>query len=70
MTMQQVRQDRILYEAREREDPLPLMRLFGVSDGTATRYIAAARPGTDMRENVPLTARVHSQTRSDGGTFW
>lgn len=44
LTMQQVRQDRILYEARETTDPLHLMRVFGISDGTAMRYITAAHP--------------------------
>lgn len=44
LTMAQTRQDRILYEARESADPLHLMRLFGISDGTAMRYITAAHP--------------------------
>ncbi|MGW4108101.1 hypothetical protein [Streptomyces sp. NPDC004976] len=44
LTMQQVRQDRILYEARHSADPLHLMRLFGLSDGAAMRYITAAHP--------------------------
>jgi hypothetical protein len=42
--MRQLRQDRILHEARETADPLRLMRLFGIGDGTAMRYIAAAHP--------------------------
>lgn len=44
LTMQQVRQDRILYEARQTADPVHLMRLFGIGDGTAMRYITAAHP--------------------------
>jgi hypothetical protein len=44
LTMQQVRQDRILYEARHSADPLHLMRLFGLSDSAAMRYITAAHP--------------------------
>jgi hypothetical protein len=44
LTMQQVRQDRILYEARQTADPVHLMRLFGISDGTSMRYITAAHP--------------------------
>jgi hypothetical protein len=39
-----VRQDRILFEARQDADPLHLMRLFGLSDGAAMRYITAAHP--------------------------
>lgn len=44
LTVQQVRQDRILFEARQHADPLHLMRLFGLSDGAATRYVTAAHP--------------------------
>ncbi|MDT0407776.1 MULTISPECIES: hypothetical protein [Streptomyces] len=44
LTMQQVRQDRILFEARETPDALHLMSVFGISDGTAMRYITAAHP--------------------------
>ncbi|WP_274535467.1 hypothetical protein [Streptomyces sp. CB01580] len=33
--MQQVRQDRVLFEARQHSDPLHLMRLFGLGDGGA-----------------------------------
>lgn len=49
MTMSQLRQDRILHEAHETADPLRLMRLFGISDGTAMRYIAAAHPEKTAR---------------------
>ncbi|OKJ25181.1 hypothetical protein AMK22_33290 [Streptomyces sp. CB01580] len=35
LTMQQVRQDRVLFEARQHSDPLHLMRLFGLGDGGA-----------------------------------
>ncbi|MFJ9371405.1 hypothetical protein ACIRRA_44380 [Nocardia sp. NPDC101769] len=40
----QVRQDRILDEAHHSADPLHLMRLFGISDSTAMRYVTAAHP--------------------------
>lgn len=46
VTMSQLRQDRILREARETVDPLRLMRLFGISDGTAMRYVGTAHPKT------------------------
>jgi integrase len=49
LTMSQLRQDRILHEARESADPLRLMRLFGIGDGTAMRYIAAAHPEKTAR---------------------
>jgi hypothetical protein len=49
MTMSQLRQDRIPHEAYETADPLHLMRLFGISDGTAMRYIAAAHPEKTAR---------------------
>jgi hypothetical protein len=49
LTMRQLRQDRILHEALETADPLRLMRLFGISDGTAMRYIAAAHPEKTAR---------------------
>jgi hypothetical protein len=39
-----LRQNRILNEALETTDPLRLMRLFGISDQTATRYVGAAHP--------------------------
>ena len=44
LVMQQVRQDRILFEARETIDPLHFMRVLGSSDTTAMRYITAAHP--------------------------
>ncbi|WP_079191889.1 hypothetical protein [Streptomyces sp. CB00455] len=44
MSLDVVRQDRILDEARTSTDPLHLMRLFGISDATAMRYVAAAHP--------------------------
>ncbi|MEU0720501.1 hypothetical protein ABZ498_25380 [Streptomyces lavendulocolor] len=43
-TMQTLRQDRIRDEAFEVNDPLHLMRLFGISAQTAMRYITAAHP--------------------------
>jgi len=47
--MSQLRHDRILHEARETADPLRLMRLFGISDGTAMRYVTAAHPERTAR---------------------
>lgn len=44
VSMQTARQDRILHEAHETEDPLHLIRLFGISATTAMRYITAAHP--------------------------
>ncbi|WP_234333397.1 5-deoxy-glucuronate isomerase [Streptomyces viridochromogenes] len=44
LTLQTLRQDRILDEAFEVEDPLHLMRLFGIAANTAMRYINAAHP--------------------------
>ncbi|MGW6695834.1 site-specific integrase [Rhodococcus sp. NPDC054953] len=44
LTMEHVRQDRILNEAQHSADPLHLIRLFGISDETAMRYITAAHP--------------------------
>ncbi|MFF2503516.1 hypothetical protein ACFVTY_09090 [Streptomyces sp. NPDC058067] len=44
LTMPTLRQDRIRYEASEVDDPLHLMRLFGISSHTAMRYITAAHP--------------------------
>ncbi|MFF2517675.1 hypothetical protein [Streptomyces sp. NPDC058086] len=44
LSLSQLRQDRILHEARISADPLRLMRLFGIGDTTAMRYIAAAHP--------------------------
>jgi hypothetical protein len=40
----QLRQDRILDEAAVTADPIHLMRLFGISAGTAMRYVHAAHP--------------------------
>ncbi|AKH86155.1 hypothetical protein AA958_32480 [Streptomyces sp. CNQ-509] len=44
LTMQTLRQDRIRDEALEVDDPLHLMRLFGISSQTAMRYLTAAHP--------------------------
>lgn len=44
LTMPALRQDRIRDEAFEVDDPLHLMRLFGISSHTAMRYITAAHP--------------------------
>lgn len=45
LTMATLRQDRIRNEAFEVDDPLHLMRLFGISAQTAMRYITAAEGG-------------------------
>ncbi|MFD5163453.1 hypothetical protein ACFWMJ_36290 [Streptomyces hawaiiensis] len=44
LKMPTLRQDRILDEAFEVEDPLHLIRLFGLAPHTAMRYINAAHP--------------------------
>ncbi|TPQ21250.1 hypothetical protein [Streptomyces sporangiiformans] len=38
------RADRILDEARETEDPVHLVRIFGISITTAMKYIHTAHP--------------------------
>lgn len=45
LTMNTLRQGRSRDEAFEVDDPLHLMRLFGVSAHTAMRYFTAAHPG-------------------------
>jgi hypothetical protein len=49
LTMPTLRQDRIRDEAFEVDDPLHLMRLFGISSQTAMRYITAAHPERTAR---------------------
>ncbi|MFJ9460803.1 hypothetical protein ACIRST_37760 [Kitasatospora sp. NPDC101447] len=44
LTAQSLRTDRILDEARHSADPVRLMRLFGLANITATRYVFAAHP--------------------------
>ncbi len=44
MTLNVLRQDRILHEARASADPLHLMRLFGISTSTALRHVGPAYP--------------------------
>jgi hypothetical protein len=44
ITLRQLRQDRILDAAATTADPLRLIRLFGISEPTAMRYIVAAHP--------------------------
>ncbi|MFF2518894.1 hypothetical protein [Streptomyces sp. NPDC058086] len=44
LTLSGLRQDRILNEAAESADPLRLMRLFGITEQTAMRYVTAAHP--------------------------
>ena len=46
-----LRQDRILDEARHSEDPVHLMRVFGITDSTAMRYLYAADP--ERRSTLP-----------------
>ncbi|MFF2752079.1 hypothetical protein ACFVVA_41910 [Kitasatospora sp. NPDC058048] len=43
-TLDRLRQDRILDEAFATGDPLKLMRLFGITEDTAMRYVTAAYP--------------------------
>lgn len=44
VTLRAVRTDRILDEARETEDPVHLVRVFGISVTTAMKYIHTAHP--------------------------
>ncbi|WP_405589818.1 hypothetical protein [Streptomyces sp. NBC_01190] len=44
VTLDSLRQDRILNEAFESADPLKLMRLFGITERTAMRYVGTAHP--------------------------
>ncbi|MEU6481079.1 hypothetical protein ABZ858_30255 [Streptomyces sp. NPDC047017] len=44
LTLRAVRADRTLDEARETEDPVHLVRVFGISLTTAMKYIHAAHP--------------------------
>ncbi|WP_217238994.1 hypothetical protein [Streptomyces sp. AC555_RSS877] len=44
LTLRAVRADRILDEARETEDPVHLVRVFGISITTAMKYIHTAHP--------------------------
>jgi len=46
----QLRADRILDEARHTADPVRLMRVFGISDTTAMKYLYTAHP---ERQSVP-----------------
>lgn len=46
-----LRQDRILDEARHTADPVHLMRVFGIGDATAMRYVYTAHP--ERRSTVP-----------------
>ena len=46
----QLRQDRILDEARHSADPVRLMRVFGLSDTTAMKYLYTAHP---ERQSMP-----------------
>jgi integrase len=44
ITASQLREDRILDEARHTADPVRLMRLFGIADTTAMKYVFTAHP--------------------------
>ncbi len=44
ITPGQLRPDRILDEARHTADPVHLMRLFGIADNTAMKYVYTAHP--------------------------
>jgi len=44
ITASQLRADRVLDEARHTADPVRLMRLFGISDATAMKYVFTAHP--------------------------
>jgi hypothetical protein len=46
-----LRQDRFLDEARHTADPVHLMRVFGISDTTAMKYVYAAHP--ERRSTLP-----------------
>jgi integrase len=50
-TASKLRQDRLLDEARHTEDPVGMMRVFGISVATAMKYIAAAHP--ERRSTLP-----------------
>ncbi|RVX39116.1 hypothetical protein EDD27_1458 [Nonomuraea polychroma] len=50
-TPSKIRQDRLLDEARHTADPVHLMRVFGVTAGTAMRYVYAAHP--QKRSSLP-----------------
>jgi hypothetical protein len=50
MNPSQLRADRILDEARHTADPVHLMRVFGISDTTAMKYLYTAHPA---RQSVP-----------------
>lgn len=47
-----LRADRILDEARQTADPIHLMRLFGICDSTALKYVFTAHPERDARSSA------------------
>ncbi|WP_333739676.1 hypothetical protein [Streptomyces sp. IBSBF 2806] len=49
LTPSGLRIDRILNEASDNADPLRLMRLFGITEQTAMRYLTAAHPERTAR---------------------
>jgi hypothetical protein len=50
-TASKLRQDRFLDEARQTEDPVGMMHVFGISATTAMKYIATAHP--ERRSTLP-----------------
>jgi hypothetical protein len=56
LSLSQLRQDRILDEARHTADPVQLMRVFGISSTTALKYIYAAHP--ERRSTLPCADGV------------
>ncbi|MEV6512817.1 hypothetical protein AB0M61_42825 [Streptomyces sp. NPDC051642] len=47
-----LRADRILYEAQHTDDPLDLIRVFGLSPRTAMKYIPAAHPHRSQSDPI------------------
>nr|WP_324611413.1 DUF4158 domain-containing protein [Streptomyces sp. NRRL F-5755] len=68
LTLSGLRQDRILDEAAETADPLRLMRLFGIAEQTAMRYINAAHPASAVvrapsRQSCSAARSIRSRWR-------
>lgn len=51
VTPSQLRIDRILDEARHSADPIHFIRVFGISESTAMRYIYTTHP--ERRSTLP-----------------
>jgi hypothetical protein len=47
-----LREDRILDEAKKTADPVHLMRLFGLSNITAVKYVATAHPANFRPDSI------------------